>query len=421
MKKSRFSLSRIWQNNNILFVVAVLISIAVWIYMSMGASNDTSVTVSNIPVQIELSDEAKDNGLQIFSGADRTASVTISGNRAILGSVTASDITVTAAANAIDSSGEYQLSVTAAKTNPASNFTIDSVVTPSVVDVVVDYLRETSFDIQENVVYKVAEGYYASTSLSSKSVLITGPQTEISKISKVSAVAEIDGTLNSSSSTECQLVVYDSDNNVMSTELLSMELTSVKATVSVLPEKTVEVVPEFVNKPDGLEITDDMISIEPSSILLAGPQEILDSTDSVTLESIDFSTLKNEKKTFPKLGINIPADCKNISNSTTAEVTLDLSKLESKTFTVNKFSVDGLSSDYTADVTQNSISVMIIGPKDELSGLSASKITAVIDTADSQGTTGSVQMPVSFTISGTKSCWAYGSYKANLTISEKKT
>ena len=233
------------------------------------------------------------------------------------------------------------------------------------------------------------------------------------------AVAEINGTLTESVETDAELVLYDKNNNKLSTELFTMDVKTVKATVTVMPEKTVEVKPTFVNKPDGLEITEDMITIEPSSILLAGPAEVLDNTSSVNLEAIDFSSLKAEKKTFPSLGIDIPTDCKNLSNSTSAKVTLDLSGLSTKTFTVDKFSVDGLSEEYKADVTQKNISVTIIGPKDEIDSLSASDITAVIDTSNSKGITGSVQMPVTFKISGAKSCWAYGDYKANLTISEK--
>ena len=81
--------------------------------------------------------------------------------------------------------------------------------------------------------------------------------------------------------------------------------------------------------------------------------------------------------------------------------------------------MDGLSKEYKAEVTQKSISVTIIGPKEEIDSLSASDITAVIDTSNSKGITGSVQMPVTFKCDLAKSCWAYGDYKANLTISEK--
>jgi hypothetical protein len=76
-----------------------------------------------------------------------------------------------------------------------------------------------------------------------------------------------------------------------------------------------------------------------------------------------------------------------------------------------------LSSEYTAKITQKSLSVTVIGSESEIESLSESSITAVIDTSDFKGTLGSVQMPVIVQISGTKTCWAYGSYKANLTIS----
>lgn len=420
MKKNKFSLNKLMQNNKFIFVLAILISFSIWIYSGLGTNNDTNVTLSNIPIQIELTDEARDNGLQIFSGSEQTASVTVTGNRAVLGAVNESDVTVTAAANTINSPNTYDLSVSASKTNPSANFQITSAVVPSSIRVVVDYFRESTYQIQDNhIVYKVADGYYGVTSLSSKSVVISGPQTEISKIDKVYAVAEIKGTLNESVETEAELVLYDKNNTKLSTELFTMDVKTVKATVTVLPEKTVEVKPTFINIPEGLEITDDMISIEPSTILLAGPAELLDYTSSVNLEAIDFSTLKAEKKTFPSLGIDIPKDCKNLSNSTTAKVTLDLSGLSTKSFTVDKFSVDGLSKEYKAEVTQKNISVTVIGPKDEIESLSSSDITAVIDTSNSKGITGSVQMPVTFKIYGAKSCWAYGDYKANLTISEK--
>lgn len=419
MKKKKFSLNALMMNNKFLLVLSVIISLVIWIYMSTGTTSDTTLTLSNIPIQIDLSDEARNSGLQIFSGAEQTASVTVTGSRATLGTMSESDVTVTAAANTINSSGSYSLPVSATKTNPSSNFQITSAVTPSNINVVVDYLRESSFQIQENVVYKVSDGYYASTSLATKSIVISGPQTEISKIDKVSATAEINGTLTDSSTTDAEIVLYDSSGNELSTDLLTMDFDKVKATVSVLPEKTVSVKPTFTNKPSGLEITDDMISVEPSTILLAGNKDILEKTDSVNLEAIDFSNLKNEKITFDALGIDIPTDCKNISNSTTAKVTLDLSGFTTKKFAVDNFTVKGLSDKYKSEITQKNISVTVIGPSSQIDDLSADSITGVIDISSSNGTTGSVQMPLVFTFKDADSCWVYGNYKANLTISEK--
>ena len=322
-KKKKFFLNKILQNSKFLFFISLLISLSMWIYMSIGNGNDTVVTISNIPVQIELSDDAIKNGLQIFNTGDITASVSVSGNRAIIGSLTQNDIIVTAATNAIDSSGNYTLSLSASKANPYEDFQIVSNVTPSNVNVLIDYYRESTFDIQDNVVYKVSEGYFASTAISSKSIMITGPQTEVSKIAKVIASATLANTLTSSTETKAEILLYDSENNLIEdTEMLNMDFTTVDVSISVLPEKSLPIKPVFINKPEGLDISDDMINIEPSSIMLAGTQEVLENLNSVTLETIDFSTLRNERQTFT-LAIDIPPDCKNISNASTARVTLD--------------------------------------------------------------------------------------------------
>lgn len=419
MKKKKLSLNKLFQNNKFLIILSLVISTITWVYMSMGTTNDTSVTISNIPIQIELPDQLVNNGLQVFSDTEQTATVTVTGSRAVLGSISTKDITVTAATNGIDSAGTYQISLSAVKTNPSANFQIISTVTPSNVNVIVDYLRETSFPIQENVVYKVADGYYASTSLASKNITISGPQTEIAKIAKVSASAELDGILDDSASATADILLYDKSGNRISTDLLKMEFGTVEASISVLPEKTVKVVPEFMNKPEGLNLGDDMLSVEPSEILLAGPKKVLDNTKSIKLESIDFATLSNKRYEYDDQGINIPTDCKNISNSTAAKVVLDLSSLSKKTYTVDSFKVSGLSSEYKADVTQTNMSVTVIGSKKELENLKSSDIECIIDTSDQSGTVGSVQMPVTFKLQGTSTCWVSGSYKANITISEK--
>lgn len=419
MKKKKLSLNKLFQNNKFLIILSLVISTITWVYMSMGTTNDTTVTISNIPIQIELPDQLVNNGLQVFSDTEQTATVTVTGSRSVLGSISTKDITVTAATNGIDSAGTYQISLSAVKTNPSANFQIISTVTPSNVNVIVDYLRETSFPIQENVVYKVADGYYASTSLASKNITVSGPQTEIAKIAKVSASAELDGILDDSTSATADILLYDKSGNRISTDLLKMEFGTVEASISVLPEKTVKVVPEFMNKPEGLNLGDDMLSVEPSEILLAGPKKVLDDTKSIKLESIDFATLSNKRYEYNDQGINIPTDCKNISNSTAAKVVLDLSSLSKKTYTVDSFKVSGLSSEYKADVTQTNMSVTVIGSKKELENLKSSDIECIIDTSDQSGTVGSVQMPVTFKLKGTSTCWVSGSYKANITISEK--
>lgn len=418
MKKQSF-FSRWMQNSYVLFAFAVLISLVIWVYMSFTSSGvDTSVTVSDVPIQIELSEESQNLGLRVFTSGDPKATVTVSGNRTVLGQIGEDDLSVTAAASSVNSAGNYSLSVNANKRSTMSNFDITSF-SPSTISVTVDYQKESEFQIQDGIVFYVEDGYYGTATLPYNTVKISGPQTDILKIKKVVAKASIDNKLKKSTEVEANLVLLDENNNELSQKLLNLSIDSFKVSVTVLPEKTVAVEPVFVNKPEGLEITEDMISISPSSILIAGPENTLNKLKSVQLEPIDFSKLKNEKIDFDNLGINIPESCKSINNYSTAKVTLDLSSMTSKTFTVDKFVVEGLSDEYTSAVTSKSISVAVIGTKDDIDKLTASQITAVIDTSTASGKTGSVEMPVTFRFSGVTSCWAYGTYQANVTITKK--
>ncbi len=417
MKKRSLS-QLIFSKNYVIFILAVIISIGIWTYMSLNSSNDTTVTISNVPIQMDLSESSRNLGLQIFTDEKQTASVTVTGNRTILGSVTESDLTVTAAASSVNSSGNFTLPVSAAKKNLSSNFQITGS-TPSSVSVMVDYYKESTFQIQDKILFGVADGYYGATSLPYNSITISGPQTEVMKIKQVAAVASVEDNLLETTDVEADIVLYDENGNELSQKLLTMSFRTLTATISVLTEKSVKVEAGYVNKPSGLDLT-NLVEIHPSGILLAGPDDVMKTLVSVKTEEIDFSTLSDEAVTFNTLAINIPEKCKNISNNATAQVKIDLSGMTKKTFDVDTFKVEGLSSAYKAEVTSKNISVTVIGPKSEIESLDADKITATISVTDPAVKTGSVEMPVTFRFDGASSCWAYGKYTANLNISESK-
>lgn len=416
MKKLSFT-QRILENNYAILIISVVISITIWVYMSMNAGNDTNVTISNIPIQIDLSDSARELGLEVFVDSEPTASVTVTGNRTILGMVDASDLSVTAAASSINSTGNFTLPISVTKSTNSKNFQITNS-TPSSVNVYVDYFKENNFPIQDGIVLNVKEGYYATTSLPYNQITVSGPQNEISKIRKVTAKAEVNRELTESIDVDADIILYDENDNELSTQLLTLSVEKLTANINVLPEKTVKLSPVFINKPPGLKLTKDLITVTPSEILIAGSEDVLDKIESVNLEPIDFSTLQNQSVTFDDLSVELPDKCKNISNSSTASIKLDLSGFAKKKFTVDNFTVDGLSDDYTSEVTSKNISVTVIGPEEEISNLDADSITAVIDTSGTTKT-GSVEMPVTFKFEGTDSCWYYGTYQANLTITER--
>lgn len=418
MKKK--SLSKRWtEKNYILFLLAVLVSLIIWVYMSFSSPNtNTTFTLSNIPINIELSQDARDKDLKVFPYSELKADVTLSGTRTVLGLVDGDDIEVTAATGSINSVGEYTLPITANKRSTLGNFTVAGC-SKSSIQVWVDYNREKTFTIEkEGIIFDVADGYYGSVTLPNESIKISGPQTMVLKISQVKAVAKVQDKLKESREVNADIVLYDESGKEISPELLDLD-TTVTAKIDVLKEKEVKVEPTFKNKPEGLEFSESNLTVVPSIMLIAGPDDVLKELDSVKLEPKDFATLKNEKYTFEQLAIVIPENCTSISGDTEAEVVLDLSAMTSKTITVDKITVEGLPSEYSSTVTTKSLPVVVYGTKAEIDKLTASQIKAVVEIPKSSVSTGSTQKPVTFRFSDAKTCWAYGTYQANVTITKK--
>ncbi len=404
-------------NNKVLLIISLLLSIVIWVSMSLGSDNESTTTISNIPIQISLSDTAVDDGLQIYSGNDQTASVTVTGNRVSIGSLESSDINVSApTAGTITSPGTYPLSLTARKTDATGNFEITSPVSPSVITIFVDRAKKSTFEIDNRITYSVAEGYHGEVTLSADSITIKGPNTEVSKVASVAIEGEIKGELTKDAEIQSDVILLDSTGSEITSSLITVSEETILATVTVSPEKEVPLKVAFSNKPSGLNV-DPYVTIEPKSILICGPENTLEKLDSVYTEPIDFTTLNNKISEF-ELELDLSGECMNLSETKTASVKVDLSDFTKRRMVTNRFTVTGLSNEYKYSIATESLAVDILGKKSSVEKLKPSNINCRIDASQIDGTTGSISLPVSVKISGSDSCWAYGEYKANITVTK---
>ena len=108
MKKKKFSIGRLFYNDKFVMIFSVLVSIILWFTVSAtNTSTESHKVISDIPVTIELSQNAKDNDLMVFND-NQTASVSVSGSSFIVSQVQKENILVTALqAGTIDRAGTY--------------------------------------------------------------------------------------------------------------------------------------------------------------------------------------------------------------------------------------------------------------------------------------------------------------------------
>lgn len=111
--KKRFSFSRLLHNDKLMMIVCLVLAIITWALVDENRGFVYEVEISGVPVTVELSEYAEERGLRVVEGGNRTATVKVSGTRAELKGLKASDITVIADAQAYLHEGEYQVSLSA--------------------------------------------------------------------------------------------------------------------------------------------------------------------------------------------------------------------------------------------------------------------------------------------------------------------
>lgn len=421
LKNRKFKFSRIFYNNKFLVIFSIVLAFIVWLVIAANDSQGRIVTISDIPITINLSDQAVEEGLRVFSGQDNKAEVSITGNRIVVGQVKSSDIQVSApqSVNTITSPGNYTLELVAKKVGLLSNYDIVSSVSPNFLTVVVDRYREVEMDVEDAIKYKADPDYFVSTTtFSSPTVKISGPETQIAKIEKVVAEGKISETLKESKTISSNLVLYDSYGEKITSDLITLSVDKVDATVPVLLRKELPLKVAYTNKPSGLNLTKNQVKVSPSKLEIAADRKVFDNLKEISLKALDFSKIKAAENKF-ELQVDLPSGCKNLSNTYSAEVAINMSNMRSKSFSINQFAFANVPSDRNAESKTSNITVSVIGPRSQISRLKSSDITAVVDFKDKEYFTGRKEMPVEIKIANKTSCWAYGTYKADIEVKSK--
>jgi len=423
--KNKNILARFFSHNITLLVLSVILAFSTWFIINASSETDSNVPISGIPVTIELSETAQQDGLQVFNGNDLTASVEVSGNRVTVGSLSSSDIQIVAnQTSSIISPGTYTLPLSAKKTGLKTNYSIVSSVTPSSVTVYVDRLKEAEFQIENRMTIQLADSnHYASTSLSHNTVTLSGPETQINKIKSVAVVDTITADSADKQTFQERIKYLDEDDSILELPLVTADVEAIEATVSVMPVMTVNLAIDTVGAPTKYP----SIQLTPSKIKIAGPQSKLDQIENQTIVTgtLDFSKMTNKinKELFD---ISVPTGCKVISGESSVTAIVNLSGYV-KTDVSAKISCIVDTTKYIPELNNNNVAITVYGPESLLESITASDISVIADLTDMVEGVSANNPTVSFTVPLTvklsskfaAQCWVYGSYDTTVTVTLK--
>lgn len=422
--KKRFSFNRLIYNDKYLMIVSLILAVIVWIGASISSGTTESKTIK-IDLPIKLGDEVSQSlGMQYYSLQDTIElSVTVSGNKYVVGQVDENDLSVKFDTSNVNKTGEHTIPIMV--NSKSDNFSVSSYY-PQSIECYFDVSESKTFDIQLqnddlSSALNIADGYAFGTPVfSERQVVVTGPKTYVDRIqsANVSVYYDSDEALTEPYTTDSE-VSFSSTGDLQSNYLIVTSKTdkkdiikTISVTIPVLKKTTLSTTVNFENMPkklpsDAVKITYSKNAIE------AG---ILDSAniDKAQLGTIDFSDI-------PLEGANFNFNLNNLNGITVLEKDLDIINVKisvnkdvcsSKSVRISKSNVviDGVPEGYKAVVSSvGADAVTAIGPSADVEKVTSGNVKLHCDVSKQSKDN---KYSASAVIDSSDTCWVYGDYSA---------
>ena len=189
------------------------------------------------------------------------------------------------------------------------------------------------------------------------------------------------------------------------------------STISVtIPVSVIKEVPIYVTLIEGAGATRENTIITPDvqTITIAGDASELDGINRIEVGPIDLTEfeLTNEYD----LSIALPNNVENISGIESVHVTVEITGLEVRSYTVTNISYTGLPEEYQAELVTHSLTVRIRATSEVLDSLSSSNLRAVADLSNTTATGTMDTSNVEIRVDGFTNAGAVGTYRLTFNV-----
>lgn len=378
-------------------LLAVVLSIGLWFYVVVVEEMDGTIDISGIPITFTNEDVLEERGLMITSGQDQTVTLTVTGPSTTLAQLDKNkdNIILSIDVSKITSAGEQQMAYT---TNLPTGYSRQVTVTdrsPSNIEFTVSNCVSKEISVYGKFTGTLAEGYMRDDFVITPSTItVSGSEAEINQISY--ALVAMEGEeLSESLTEEMPFVLMNEQGQQVICETVECSVETVEVTMPVVKTAEVELAVDLIA---GGGITEDNMeqfvscTIEPAQITVSGEEENLESLKQVVLGEIDLSTVDGtETFTFD---IPLDSSLKNISGTTTAEVTVSISsKLTIQIFEAINIELQNVPDGFDAESVTQTLQILVRGTEEALEQVLARNLRVVADLSDVEENAGRYTVP----------------------------
>lgn len=422
-EKSKFSMRKLIYNDKYLIIISVICAICIWIATSMNLSPETTKTIS-VPVTVDFSGSVTEElGIKCYGDESFNVDVTVKAKKYIAKDISSEDLNVQLQTNIVTTVGTHEVPISVSAGENA-DFSVESYY-PSVYTAYFDVPEEEEMEIQLNYSTNdyIADGYVGGENLlNESSVIVSGPQTYVSRVSKVTADVAIKNKLKETATINIEPKAVDVYGN--SVDYISLKYGSEKITLTIPVLKVEQLTPNvtITDAPTSVDLSKLSIDYSVKSIK-AGVMEAA-GIKAAELGEIKMSSLRvgENKFTFDTGqldGITVLDDTDKVTVTVTVPSDYTSKDVD---ITASGVKLNNVPDGYTAKVVSlNADSVTVIGPEKAIDSVKSKNVVVSCDLTTKKGSsvqTGNHQYKLTVVVSGVDGVWIYGTYTANVNITK---
>ena len=286
-------------------ILALVFSIGLWFVVNNITDPTIKKPFTNIPVEI-INEEMLTNEGKVYEVLEDTDVINVSviGKKSVLDYITKDDIKAVADLSELTFMNTVSIKVSSAKYNSELEFTtsVDNL------KLSIEDIKRVQMIINTSTSGVPAEGYIVGTVTPSQNVVrLSGPESLISQIDHVEAVANIAGYATDINSS-VELKLCDKDGNEIKSNSIKMNIATINVAVTILGTKEVPLNFIVQGEPaEGYVVSDEIITV-PEKVTIAGRKNALENVSEITVVdsalkvdnmSKDLTEIINIKKYLP--------------------------------------------------------------------------------------------------------------------------
>ena len=363
-------------------IVALLFAVLLWGYVLTDQNPYRTKTISNVNTSFEGEAELLAQGLCVRGDrSEILGNVTVQVRTQIVNysALGSGQVNATIILRNISEARVYELPVTA---SIMSGYGVVETVTPSVATVEIDSLVIKSIPVSTKYVGTLPEGYWADMNASSVTtrVEVQGPKKDMDRVKRAECVVDWTGCTSMIYST-FDIILYDEDDNVISSDIVVGTLPSSTVRIPIYPMKKVpiDVMGSLIGA-DNLAANHELFSATatPVAVHLIGEQSILDGIDSILVDPINISG-KNDIEIF-EAKLILPEGVRLLEDASAVSVSVDIREsMAEQVFEQVPVEVIGLGEGLTAQLGIASVDLRVSGRTSLVSILKRSDVKVQVD------------------------------------------